>query len=120
VTLVDQEIADYDSLVMSAGDLLIFDSHLIHSSCDNLSTDPRVALCSILLPRAPLTERPRPSVAPLQRLDASVESGELAFQPPARSYSGNRVRAPYRSRSRLLGIKSVVSADSSFVHFRQK
>jgi phytanoyl-CoA hydroxylase len=45
VTLVDQGVDDYDSLAMSAGDLLVFDSHLIHSSCDNLSTEARIALC---------------------------------------------------------------------------
>jgi phytanoyl-CoA hydroxylase len=45
VSLVDQEIADHSSLLMSAGDLVIFDSHLIHSSGDNLSAEARIALC---------------------------------------------------------------------------
>ena len=45
VSLVDQRVADHSSLLMSAGDLVIFDSHLIHSSGDNLSAEARVALC---------------------------------------------------------------------------
>jgi phytanoyl-CoA hydroxylase len=45
VGLVDQDVADYSSLLMLAGDLVIFDSHLVHASGDNLSADTRVALC---------------------------------------------------------------------------
>ena len=45
VSLVDQDVATYTSLVMSPGDLVIFDSHLVHSSGDNLSTEARIALC---------------------------------------------------------------------------
>jgi ectoine hydroxylase-related dioxygenase (phytanoyl-CoA dioxygenase family) len=45
VSLVDQDVAAYTSLVMSPGDLVVFDSHLAHSSGDNLSTKARIALC---------------------------------------------------------------------------
>lgn len=45
VTLVDQDVAAYSSLVMAPGDLVVFDSHLVHSSGDNLSTKARIALC---------------------------------------------------------------------------
>jgi phytanoyl-CoA hydroxylase len=45
VTLDDQDHTDYCSLTMSPGDLVIFDSHLVHSSGDNLSQQARIALC---------------------------------------------------------------------------
>jgi ectoine hydroxylase-related dioxygenase (phytanoyl-CoA dioxygenase family) len=45
VTLVDQDVVDFESIPMSAGDLAVFDSHLIHSSGDNMSDESRIALC---------------------------------------------------------------------------
>ncbi len=45
VTLVDQGIGDYNSILMSPGDLVVFDSHLVHSSGDNQSKQERIALC---------------------------------------------------------------------------
>jgi ectoine hydroxylase-related dioxygenase (phytanoyl-CoA dioxygenase family) len=45
VTLVDQDVVGYRSLSMSPGDLVVFDSHLVHSSGDNLSEQTRIALC---------------------------------------------------------------------------
>ena len=45
VTLVDQDVLDFDSIAMSPGDLAVFDSHLVHSSGDNVSNEPRIALC---------------------------------------------------------------------------
>ena len=45
VTLDNQDITDYCSLTMDPGDLVIFDSHLVHSSGDNASDQARIALC---------------------------------------------------------------------------
>jgi phytanoyl-CoA hydroxylase len=45
VSLTDQDVVDYTSLVMAPGDLVVFDSHLIHSSGDNTTDHARVALC---------------------------------------------------------------------------
>ncbi len=45
VISVDQDVVDYNSILMSPGDLAVFDSHLVHSSGDNVSHQARIALC---------------------------------------------------------------------------
>jgi hypothetical protein len=45
VTLTDQGVVEYESLIMAAGDLVVFDSHLVHSSGNNMTEEARTALC---------------------------------------------------------------------------
>jgi phytanoyl-CoA hydroxylase len=45
VAMVDQNTDGYVSLEMAPGDMVLFDSHLVHSSSDNAGSTSRVALC---------------------------------------------------------------------------
>lgn len=45
VAMVDQNVEEYVSLEMAPGDMVLFDSHLVHSSGDNAGSTGRVALC---------------------------------------------------------------------------
>jgi phytanoyl-CoA hydroxylase len=45
VALTDQDVVGHEALVMAPGDLVVFDSHLVHASGDNSTDQARAALC---------------------------------------------------------------------------
>jgi ectoine hydroxylase-related dioxygenase (phytanoyl-CoA dioxygenase family) len=85
VEIVDHDLAGAVPVLMDPGDLLVFDSHLMHCSTDNVSDGFRAAMVFHLAPAgtADRTEAVQGYVSPVNDWVPTVRDGQAVIAPGA-------------------------------------
>lgn len=84
VEIVDHDMSDQQPVLMDAGDLLVFDSHLMHCSIDNLSSGIRAAMVFHCCAAGTVDlgfEQFDYFKSPIHRFTALLRDGELVIGP---------------------------------------